>query len=67
MIGHNQLDLNAATVMEAVQEYLDKRMGVHAPHVVSITHIRTGPYDETFCVGVEGNTLGSPPPKAEPL
>ena len=55
MIGHNKLNLSAATVMEAVQEYLDKRMGVHAPHVVSITHSRTSPYHETFCVSVEGN------------
>lgn len=52
MIGNNQLNLNAATVMQALQEWINKRMGEHAPRVVSINHSKQG-YDETFCVGIE--------------
>jgi hypothetical protein len=36
MKGNNVLKLNAATAMEAVQEYLDKRMGNFAPRVTAI-------------------------------
>jgi len=59
MIGKNQLNLNAATVMQALQEWINKRMGEHAPRIVSINHSKQG-YDETFCVGVE-----SPVPSVE--
>lgn len=52
MIGHNQLNLNTASVMEALQEYLDKRMGEHAPKVVSLNCTLTHGSD-TYCVGVE--------------
>ena len=37
MKGNNDLILNHATVIEALQEYLDKQMGTYAPFVVSIT------------------------------
>jgi hypothetical protein len=52
MIGNNQLNLNPATVMQALQEWINKRMGDNAPKVVSITVDRQG-YGETFCVGLE--------------
>lgn len=58
MIGNNQLNLNAATVMQALQEWINKRMGEHAPRVVSISHTKQG-YDETYCVGVD-SPLPSP-------
>lgn len=37
MIGHNTLELNGATMQEAIQEYLDKRMGTYSPKVVNVT------------------------------
>jgi hypothetical protein len=52
MIGNNQLNLNAATVMQALQEWINKRMGEHAPRIVSINFSKNG-FDETYCVGVE--------------
>lgn len=36
MRGTNELILNQQTITEAVQEYLDKRMGIFAPSVSSI-------------------------------
>ena len=36
MKGNNDLVLNHATVIEALQEYLDKQMGTYAPQVVCI-------------------------------
>lgn len=36
MKGCNEIHMNHATVMEALQEYLDKRMGEYAPRVASI-------------------------------
>ena len=36
MKGNNELLLNEATIMEAVQEYLNKRMGEFAPTVKGI-------------------------------
>jgi hypothetical protein len=36
MIGNNELRLNEATIAEAVQEYLNKRMGENAPEVQSV-------------------------------
>lgn len=55
MIGNNQLNLNPATVMQALQEWLNKRMGEHAPRVVSINATKDG-YSETYCVGVESSS-----------
>jgi len=37
MRGNNDLILNHATIIEALQEYLDKRMGDYSPQVVCIT------------------------------
>jgi len=36
MKGNNTLEFNEATCIEAMQEYLDKRMGNYAPNVVSV-------------------------------
>jgi hypothetical protein len=36
MKGNNELRLNEATLIEAVQEYLNKRMTTFAPKVISI-------------------------------
>lgn len=52
MIGNNQLNLNQATVIEAMQEYLNKRMGIYAPKVTGVSFSRSG-HDETFHVHVE--------------
>lgn len=36
MRGNNTLQLNEATLKEALQEYLEKRMGAYAPIVGSV-------------------------------
>lgn len=36
MIGTNELNLNEATMIQAMQEWLDKRMGCFSPKVVSV-------------------------------
>lgn len=36
MKGPNSLHLNEATIVEAIQEYLDKRMTAFSPKVVSV-------------------------------
>lgn len=51
MKGNNELILNEATLIEAMQEYLDKRMGEFAPVVKSIKW--GGKYDG-FTVSVLG-------------
>lgn len=38
MIGNNELKLNEITVIEAMQEWLDKRMAGYSPKIVGITH-----------------------------
>lgn len=38
MIGNNVFLFNAATMMEAVQEYLDKRMNEYSPKVTHVTY-----------------------------
>jgi len=55
MKGNNELILNEATLIEAMQEYLDKRMGEFAPAVKSIKW--GGKYDG-FTVSVSGKELG---------
>jgi hypothetical protein len=47
MKGNNELILNESTMIEAVQEYLDKRMTTFAPMVKSI-----GYKDHEFKVSV---------------
>ena len=37
MKGNNELILNTATMIEAVQEWLDRRMPEHAPQVNHVT------------------------------
>ena len=40
-VGNNTLKLNAATVMEALQEYLDRRtVGPGADEVVSVSYVQ---------------------------
>lgn len=36
MVGNNKLIFNEATMIEAMQEYLDKRMGSYAPQVTTV-------------------------------
>ncbi len=36
MIGNNEMILNTATVIEAMQEWLDKRMAGFAPRVTNV-------------------------------
>lgn len=38
MKGNNELVLNESTIIEAVQEYLDKRMTTFAPKVKSVSY-----------------------------
>jgi len=59
MRGTNTLHFNAATMIEAMQEYLDKRMGDYAPQV---TDIRSGSdirgYAPEFVVTVNDKEVG---------
>lgn len=54
MIGNNSLHLNEATLIEAMQEYLLKRMG--ATHVPKVTAVRldgvSSSCAQTFIVSV---------------
>jgi hypothetical protein len=38
MIGNNVFLFNTATMMEAMQEYLDKRMSEYAPQVTNVNY-----------------------------
>lgn len=49
MKGSNDLILNHATIIEALQEYMDKRMGDYAPKVVTISPNKS---DYTITVSV---------------
>jgi hypothetical protein len=51
MKGSNSLHLNEATMIEAVQEYLDKRMSTHAPVVDGVKHCGST-YNAEFLVSV---------------
>ena len=59
MKGKNILHLNAATLMEAVQEYLDKRMGPYSPKVTAIKDAGTT-YTDEFKVSVEEREPDAP-------
>jgi len=61
MKGNNELILNYATVMESLQEYLDKRMGVFSPRVASIR-----PSGDTIIVSVCSDSEGLSAAKEEP-
>ncbi len=50
MIGNNQLHLNQATMIQALQMWLDETMKI-APKVTSIAFSREG-HDETFIVNL---------------
>lgn len=50
MRGNNDLILNEATIKEAMQEYLDKRMGEFAPQVTGVKY--NNKYDYAFTVSV---------------
>lgn len=49
MLGSNSLLMNGATVMEALQEYLDKR---YTPNV-KVSDVRYDPNQSVFVVKVE--------------
>lgn len=53
MKGSNELVLNEATMMEALQEYLDRRMTTFAPRVTGVTEVRSGTVSNAFKVTVE--------------
>lgn len=46
MKGNNKLSLNVATMLEALQEYFDKRMGEFAPKITDVNG--NGKYDNGF-------------------
>jgi hypothetical protein len=50
VIGQNTLQLNEATLIEALQEYIDKRMGSYAPKVTGVKMGSSGSYLKTFAV-----------------
>jgi hypothetical protein len=51
MKGNNTIELNTASMIEALQEYLDKRMGEYAPKVTDVKYSKPG-YDTTFNISV---------------
>lgn len=53
MKGNNSLHLNEATMIEAVQEYLNARMLSAAPKVTSVKAENSSAYSATFIVNVE--------------
>jgi len=53
--GNNTLELNEATLIEAMQEYLDKRMTDYAPKVTSVKSSKVG-LSDNFTVHVEART-----------
>jgi hypothetical protein len=57
MIGRNELSLNQATMVEALQEWITKRMAGFAPQVVSVTFCRNG-LSENFVVTVDRDAEG---------
>lgn len=52
MKGNNELRLNDATVIEALQEYFDKRFTGAPVNVTSVKREQSG-YESTFVVQVE--------------
>lgn len=48
MKGQNTLQLNEATLIDALQEYIDKRMGSYAPKVTAVKMESGGGYSKTF-------------------
>lgn len=58
MKGNNTLVLNEATMIEAIQEYLDKRMPQHAPNVQAVTSAKGASYGlNTFEIEVTEKQL----------
>lgn len=51
MKGNNELKLNEATMMEVVQEWLDRQLPAGAPTVTSVKGGSSN-YDLTFTVGL---------------
>lgn len=56
MIGRNTMSLNTATMIEAMQEYLDKRMGEHAPRVMNVEADSRG-MGSSFKIETEGKEV----------
>ena len=55
MKGNNTLELNEAALIEAMQEYLDRRMTDYAPKVTAVKSSRIG-LSDGFTVHVEART-----------
>ena len=55
MIGNNEILINEATMMEAVQLWLNDQFKV-PPQVISVEQGKTGSYSKEFTVKVSGTT-----------
>ena len=53
MKGRNTLHLNEATIIEAVQEYLNQRLKEPTQKVESVKFSGSGPYQNVFLVTLE--------------
>lgn len=62
MIGNNELMLNEATLVEALQEYLNKRMQSYAPTVVAVSQEVSSSQSRTFSVRVSERSPLEPKP-----
>lgn len=52
MKGNNELRLNEATMIEALQLWIEHQFAENAPRVSSVEEIRTGAYYREFSVKV---------------
>ena len=64
MKGNNQFDLNEATLIEAVQEYFDKRMPIYGVVVKSVKSSRVG-LSDGFTIHVEERPSATPNTETE--
>ncbi len=53
MIGNNEIKINQATMIEAIQEYFDKRY-TSKIKITKVTGSTINNYSETFSIEVEG-------------
>lgn len=60
MKGNNKLILNEATMIEAVQFWLDSKMVHKAPKVTNVKHIGSG-YDNSFEICLDADADRSDP------
>lgn len=50
MIGNNKLELNTATMIQAIQEWLDRKMPTGSPLVTNVEAGDSNSYSKTFIV-----------------